>query len=507
MKKPSSVIKRKTKIDGQILLDVKQKKKKEKVKFSESVKNLQLKLLNEEMHPHTIKSNKKINELNSNDKKDNDDNNNLLNQKKDEIKKENERKEKREKRVLRHYSMKIKMENNLAERYCFKRNDLEHLDPIKEIVIGSKKNNTDKKNKEKKKKINIIEELRKFDLKEQTKMEDYLKKKIKKQNAYNYKNNKMYKIISNENENNLNITNNGKLNMNNEDENKSKLIEEKINESEEEENVNHFFDNNKNIKKRNNDHINNFNKLFTYEQNVNSINGKDDFQKLKQKYYSNFLFTTRIPETEYKVRFLDQYLQKDSMVKNLFANYEDTKESNNNINNEKNSNKDIYYNNNSILKGYTAKNINNNYILSTNSTNNVIDSNSKYNNNNTYDQYMNSNISNLSILKSNRTNDKTVDNFYKKILNSIDNRLNKIQKNRHITNKKSDIIKRNFDNRISSDKIKTFSDISYKSGINSFRDTNFKQKILYKDFYKYYGGLFDKIDKNNGFNNISRLIN
>ena len=151
MKKPSSVIKRKTKIDGQILLDVKQKKKKEKVKFSESVKNLQLKLLNEEMHHHTIKSNKKINELNSNDEKDNDVNDNLLNQKKDEIKKENERKEKREKRVLRHYSMKIKMENNLAERYCFKRNDLEHLDPIKEIVIGSKKNNSEKKKMKKKK--------------------------------------------------------------------------------------------------------------------------------------------------------------------------------------------------------------------------------------------------------------------------------------------------------------------------------------------------------------------
>ena len=118
MKKPTSVVRKKTKINGQVFLDIKEKKpKKENISFSESIYNLQLKLFNKEINPRHIKSSKKLNNLNLNNlnnEKSNNDNINSLNQKNSE---EKEKFSKKGKKVPRYNSMKIKIENNLAQKY------------------------------------------------------------------------------------------------------------------------------------------------------------------------------------------------------------------------------------------------------------------------------------------------------------------------------------------------------------------------------------------------------
>jgi uncharacterized protein (UPF0305 family) len=85
--------------------------------------------------------------------------------------------------------MKIKIENNLAQKYSFKRNDLEKIDPMKEIVLDSIKkikkksdNHLDRniEQKKTKNKKNLIEELKKFDMEEQIKIEEYISKRRRK---------------------------------------------------------------------------------------------------------------------------------------------------------------------------------------------------------------------------------------------------------------------------------------------------------------------------------------
>ena len=281
-------------------------------------------------------------------------------------------------------------------------------------------------------------------------------------------------------------------------------MHDKIYEIKEEEgSLNHIDDfSSKSTKNHKNDYVNNFNKisknknkLFTYDHKGKNI---------KQKYYSNFIFTTKFPETEYKVRFLDNYLQKDSLKRNIFGNNEETKESKTNIKtninngNRKISSNDLIYSNNSIEKGnikkqnYSSNDLrtyNTNYILSTNSNNNnnIIDSNSKYDQNMSLNFYMPA---------SKRSSDKTIDNYYKMIINNIDNKLFNIHKPNKF-NKKPDIQKK-IDKTFSSDKIKTYTDISFKNPINTFRDSALQNKQFYNNNNNNYGGLFNKIDRKNG---------
>ena len=188
-------------------------------------------------------------------------------------------------------------------------------------------------------------------------------------------------------------------------------------------------------------------------------------------------------------------MQKDSLIRNIFGNNEETKESKTNINNGKITNNNLFYNNNSIEKGniikqnYSStdlKTYNTNYILSTNSNNNIIDSNSKF------DQNISS--SNFYMPANKRSSDKTIDNYYKMIINNIDDKLFNIHK---YNKNKRPVIKKRIDKTFSSDKIKTYTDISFKSPINTFRDSTLQNKQFYNNKYNY-GGLFNKINRKIG---------
>ena len=60
----------------------------------------------------------------------------------------------------------------------------------------------------------------------------------------------------------------------------------------------------------------------------------DDFEKMKQKYFPKNFFSTKSPNSEYKVKYLNNYFNKNSIVKNLFGQYKD-KNSNNNFSNQR----------------------------------------------------------------------------------------------------------------------------------------------------------------------------
>ena len=240
------------------------------------------------------------------------------------------------------------------------------------------------------------------------KMEHYIDKKRKKQNEFNYKNNKMYKIISNENENemNIDIKNNNQNNGNNK------------------ENYNN------NINKQN--------------DNNNISNNIDEFQKIKQKYFSKNIFTTKFPETDYKIKYLDNYFQKESLSKNLFANYADEKEEsnkdekNNTTNNKNNLSKNIF----KTPLNHTQKEKNNNKndsnqksstitmtpkILYKKINENEIESTNTINIEPSYHSY-------TFTIPSNKyqKEDNEINSAYKMIIKSIDDKINNKHNNKNI---------------------------------------------------------------------------
>ena len=537
MKKPS-IVRKKSKINGQILVDIKQLPKRDpKLSFSESINNLQLKLFSKEINPSPVKNNTKQNILNMNkETKNNNSYNNGLYQ---AIPEENDA---LLKRISRHNSLKQKKKKSLAETILLKRKNKGELDTIKEIVIEDQNEKTitnnpkkrftykdDNEEEKRKKKINIIEELRKFDREQQIKMEEYIDNKRKKQNELMNKNFNIY------NHNNYeNNKNSGNINFIQRNDNKT-ITEEKTYESQEDQSLNANNNNEKeqNIDKNDNDKSsNNINNNNNMNDKNCKTNIKEDFQKVKEKYFSKNLFTSKFPETEYKTKYLDNFLKNDSLVKNLFANYIDETKENKNINNknpETNNNLNTNNNktnNNKINNNLKNKNLynnifedkhtekknnikrnnstdlklkNSNNILSIDNTNNIIDPNNKSNN---FGHSLNLNTFTIyrNMIYKKYNSDGHINNSYQMILNSIDDKLNNLNKYRN----KSVFPDTKFNKVSSTGKIRTISNLSFKSSKNSFRDSSFNLKNIntIKNNNKYYRDIFDKFDKYNGFKMI-----
>jgi len=367
------------------------------------------------------------------------------------------------------------------------------LGTIKEIVIDDQNENlvdnnpkkrfmvkeTKKEKKEEKKKLSFLEKLREFDRKQQIGFEKYIntirEKRFK--NIY-------YKTLKNKYEE---LFNNNSLN-------------------------NGLFDQGEN----HNPHQIKENIYNTpAEKDKNDEDNTDDsYEKLKKKYFSANIFSSRFPNSEYKVKFLNNYFNKHSLVKNLFNEKKDmninTNTNNININSEPNNNNtsptnicNINFNtsiNNSIsIKPSIKLNGQNNNNNEMNSPKVIYRNNNELNKyNNSENLNMNNRYSNLNeqSINSNNlysgTNKKykspikdEIENKYEKVFSSINEKLymNKYRK------KLDDIENKDFIKIPPSVKVKTNSNI-YKN--------NFKCFILDKN--KSYN--FFRSNSNNRFNNM-----
>ena len=502
--KNHSIRKRKSIVNGQTLVELKEVPKRDpKVSFKEAVNNLQLKLLQKQIKPKSNSSSKSLPSFTSDDDQppskmnlnrrasyQYNGLNNELNKKNfksssnTDLNKVNlDKNEKVLRKSSKRYTMRLKHGKNFEEKYMYKKSKGE-LSTIKEIIMPDNNENVvnsfpkkkvdffEEINEEKpNKKVNIIEELKNFDINEQMKMEHYIDKKRKKQNEFNYKNNKMYKIISNENENemNIDIKNNNQNNGNNK------------------ENYNN------NINKQN--------------DNNNTSNNIDDFQKIKQKYFSKNIFTTKFPETEYKIKYLDNYFQKESLSKNLFANYADEKEEsnkdekNNTTNNKNNLSKNIF----KTPLNHTQKEKNNNKndsneksstitmtpkMLYKKINENGIDATNTINIEPSYHSY-------TFTIPSNKyqKEDNEINSAYKMIIKSIDDKINNKHNNKNIFS--PDNYKRGISSSTGKINLNTQNNI-YKS---SFRD----RALMYKN-KSYYRDINDKYDKYNRLKMTPHII-
>ena len=205
--------------------------------------------------------------------------------------------------------------------------------PKKRFFINNEKK---WKNNKEKKKLNIIEELRDFDRKQQINLEKYIND-IKKRNFE-----KMYKKTLKTNYEELNpsyniecicLDANNKINNGTLKEEESSNLDERINENSSEKEI----EINYNINKQN---------LFS---NTAIKKDLDDFEKMKQKYFQKTIFSPTYSNSEYKVKYLNNYLKKDSLVKNLFDHYNDKNgqisENKKRVLNLFNNNRNIFQNN------------------------------------------------------------------------------------------------------------------------------------------------------------------
>ena len=356
---------------------------------------------------------------------------------------------------------------------------------IKEIVIDDQNENMVSNNpkkrfmvkenkkvkKEKKKKINFIEELRDFDRKQQINFENYINtmKQKKFENSYNKTLKKNYENIYNMNSLNNGLFNpeNNNINDNNDNNNSNNTIDERLYKTPAEKDKNN-----------NNDNENN-----------------DSFEILKKKYFSANIFSSRFPSTEYKTKFLNNFFRKDSVVKNLFSNYNETKNDKNNINintNTKNINAELININN--ISPTNIHNINfnssiNNSVqfnplikLNQSSDINLLKNNYNKQNFSFNNRYINTNLNEQS-LNSNRyssvkQNNKShryqspinieIENKYNKVLNSIDEKLNISKYKKKFGNSEKIIFKP----ILSSDKVKKSSYININKSYKFFENNS-----------------------------------
>jgi len=607
MRRPSIIKKTKKKVNGQILLDVKETQKAPTVSFSESLNKLQEKSLERKVNPKK-KSKKKDKDKKS--ESNNESNNassknlpksqndiismknkrnsvsvsfnpksrlrlfNLEEAKNDKDKKNNSNKnlikerrtsriEQRDKNnvfVSRRHSVQVNLGRKFAEQFSLKNKSKSGLARIDEIVIGQKNEqilNPFKIQLQKEEeqimnpKINIIEELKRFDREQQYKMEKYIDKKQKryfdlmnkkikiyhpvgkddkhdeKKNSKKNKNNKYKKEEiskieedeSNESSNSSRSSKSGKpskssrssysskssktsklsktTKSNNNNSNNRTITEENENESEKEDKnkENKANEDNNNVAKDNNDN--------KEKEDIE----KDEFQKMKEKYLSKNIFTLNFPSTEYKIKYLDNYFQNESSSKNLFGNSTSKKEEDYNKANSSNLYNSIFrtpfnmkYSDPKRYDNYDLKSRSYNYVtpkkLFKNPKDNdfiyMNDYNSKYNNNNLSLSSNNyTSLSNRSL--SNHKKYDEIDKAYKNIINSIDDTLNDINRRKN---------QGNYIRALSSsiDKTKPFSKSSSKKNKNSFRYLSLSDKN------KYYKNICDKFDKYNGFKMTRRYI-
>jgi hypothetical protein len=183
-------------------------------------------------------------------------------------------------------------------------------------------------------------------------------------------------------------------------------------------------------------------------EDLNEDNEKSDFQEIKQKYFSQNIFTTKFPKTEYKFKYLNNFLEEKPESTNLLKNCQDQKNENNktNIRNcynpiNKNPSKTkqnicLYRYDSFNLKKKQSGNISPKILFKNSNdvdtTNTLIDSNRNYN----IDQSSNSNnyamMSNRALNE--EKNDNEINDMFKVILNSIDNKLYKRNKKINRTN-------------------------------------------------------------------------
>ena len=547
------ILKKKSKYKGQILLEVNDSSKlKPKVSFANSLHNLQLKLLSKDINPEkktkipnsnsqsrnessrsnpnsqnniislknkrnsssaTYRTNSKYIGFNSEEgNRINANNKNSLFKNSTDVE-ENIKKSKYE---PRRNSARQDLGKDYRQNFSVKRHMKGDLEPIQEIIIEPQNEgmidynyiNSFFENEEKKKKINLIEELQRFDREQQIKMEKYIDTKRKRQIDLIYRNLRIYNPLNDENKNNSkeNINNNKKItNINNRneyeesDENKNEMIiEENENKSQEGENYNNFDNNNLMNENNKENYINYFKTETNINDNKNKNNEKNEFQKIKKNYMTNNLFTTKFPSTSYKIKYLDNYFQNDSMSRSQFNN-EKEENSKTNISNYYNtfykkevnpkSERNINIFDNKEKSNLKAKNIKN---INISGISNLIYSNIK-NKNNEHKFNHNRNRS----YKKQQSYDE-IDDVYNMILNSIDEKL--YNKNRHKNRSVTDI---NYNIKIPSsiDRLNTYNNYN-----NSFFK-NFHSNYSIGIKNKYYDKICDKYNKYNQQKMLNHLLN
>ena len=500
-----------SKVSDQIIMDQKENPKKDsKVAFSNSVDIVQYNQFSKEIEPEPLNNNYSYN-------------NNPLNLKYSGNL-DNKESDRRAKRLSKRSSMKHKMGKNLAE---FKRKN--DLSTIKEIVIGDNNeriisNNPkkrfafkgDEEEGKKKKKINIIEELIKFDREQQIKMEEYLEKKRRQQIEYLFKSSKLYKIINSEDS--KDDKSKGNKSKENEDSEESQEDDqsdkdEKSNESKEEQ-KNNKDDNNKkeqnNDNKNDNKNDNDKEKVKNKKKGVkdkNNKNGKNkynnennNFQKVKEKYYCQNIYKAIFPHTEYKIKYLDNYLKNDSLRKNLFSNYVYENEESN----KKNVHNNIKFNinsntNNNNINNNNPNNANNNSNIK-NSPNNVNNNTIINNNPNSINSYTNNNnisANNINNNNSNNSNNATFyHNLYKTPSSQKRNIINRYNSN-DLKSKNNNIVSMDTTNTIidSNNKYNNKTEQSINSNTYSINSNRiYKKHNSFDQFDNAYKMIIDSID-------------
>ena len=352
--------------------------------------------------------------------------------------------------------------------------------PKKRFMINEVKN----EKKKEKKKLSFIEKLREFDRGQQIGLEKYINSIKEKKFKYMY-----YKNLKNKYEElyDANSLNNGLFNRI--EENNSQQIDDKLYNT-------------------------------PAEKDGNEKDNEDSYEKLKKKYFSANIFSPRFPNSEYKVKFLNKYFDKDSIVKNLFSQYKETQSNKkdmninmNNINSEPNNNTsptnicNINFNtsiNNSIsLKPSIKLNQKNDNINKMNSPVLIYRNNielNKYNNSenlNLNNRYSNLNEQSLNSNRYSMTSNKNKSNKYKSpIKEEIENKYDKVFSsiNEKLYKNK---YKKKLDDSKNKDFIKIPSSDKTKTNYNLYKN-NFKCFILEKN--KSYN--FFRSNSSNIFNNM-----
>ena len=318
-----SITRKKSKVNGQIFLNIKESKKNPKISFKEALKSLQMKLLTKEINqkPKTANLNPKSNTHSNNYNSiyfhtswsDISPKNKLSTKQNPMNLEENNNKGNLSSRRLsarmnmgKNYSDNFPMEKKLQGELTHTINEIALTDPNgKHNKYLRKYQLKNRRNKNKKIKINLIDELEKFDREQQLKMEKYLDEKRRNQIDLMFKKNK----ISNSNDiSEHKKIQNGKKENNTGNEINKTITEEKTNEDEQSfSNIGTY----KNNIIKDNDNKEN--------EEINEDNEKSDFQEIKQKYLSQNIFATKFPNTEYKFKYLNNF-------------FEDKSDSTNNIN-------------------------------------------------------------------------------------------------------------------------------------------------------------------------------
>ena len=182
MRRPSIIKKTKKKVNGQVVVDIKETQKVPTVSFSESLNNLKLKTLTKDLSPNKKSKNKKSNSnnesknssskslpksqneilsmkakrnsvavsfnpksrlslFNQEETKNNKDKKNSSNRsltKQRRISKNIEESSKNTKYMSKRHSVQVNLGKKFAEQFSFKNKYKSGLDPINEIVIGEK---------------------------------------------------------------------------------------------------------------------------------------------------------------------------------------------------------------------------------------------------------------------------------------------------------------------------------------------------------------------------------